>query len=208
MSFVKKSITYNMLNRHTDEFLGLRCAADLLAMGLFPNGKEVSESMAAYHAVRRHISELPGFSLDDPSVNVVCVGDGHQPRTGALFAMRSAWMVYSVDPVLRHENSGESTTIKRIVVRRLSVHPIKIEDCTFDFRGKKLIVVSVHSHASNQSVLRGVKFDTLHSVSIPCCVHQPPVSTKFLQFTDEAIWSPKNEITISFGATPDHHGWR
>lgn len=31
--------------RYTDEFLGLKCASDMLSLKLFPNTKEISESL-------------------------------------------------------------------------------------------------------------------------------------------------------------------
>src|SRR6185295_14541542 len=39
-------------HRHINEFFRLDCAPDLLRLRLFPNSKEITESMAAYHAVR------------------------------------------------------------------------------------------------------------------------------------------------------------
>lgn len=42
------------MSRYLDEFVRCRCAPDLLARKLFPNAKEVTESFAAYAAVRKH----------------------------------------------------------------------------------------------------------------------------------------------------------
>ena len=72
--------------RHIDELIGCACFPDLLERKFFPNGKEITESAAAYHYVRWH---LPRFALRDPDIAMVSVGDGHTPRTAAMFAFRS-----------------------------------------------------------------------------------------------------------------------
>lgn len=112
--YAYSSITYNKKFRYVDEFLGLRCAPELLEMRLFPNGKEITESMSAYSAARKYVSCLPGFALNDPNVSVICVGDGHQPRTATLFAMRTAWSTYSVDPLLTVAESDQEAVIRGI----------------------------------------------------------------------------------------------
>ena len=71
--------------RHAEEFWRLRCAPDLLLSGLFPNMKEITESMAAFAAAHRWAPKL-GLSLSDPGVAVAVVGDGSTPRTAALAA--------------------------------------------------------------------------------------------------------------------------
>ena len=84
-----------------DDFLfGFKCAPTLLAMGLFPSTKEISESMGAYHAYRKFFRDwLP------KNCAIVVVGDGVCPRTAGLFAFgcaeRRSRKYYSVDPILR-----------------------------------------------------------------------------------------------------------
>lgn len=63
--------------RYADDFWALSCAPDLLTNGLFPNFKEMTESFAAYHAVRRHIP----FDPQDGDVTVAVIGDGNTPST-------------------------------------------------------------------------------------------------------------------------------
>jgi hypothetical protein len=202
------SIRYNQSFSHVDEFLGLRCAPELLEARLFPNGKEVTESMSAYVAVRKHVHRLCGFEFGQDDVNVLVVGDGHQPRTGALFAMRSKWSVTSVDPLLRCGSTLGEVNLNGIKILRLSTFRSRIEELSLDYRGRKLIIISVHSHAKNSDVVAGIKFDTAHVVSIPCCVFQPPVSDSFVEFEDQSLWSPKNKVVVSFDSTPEHKGWK
>lgn len=136
----------------------------------FPNAKEVTESYGAFHAVNTH---LPHLDRGDAGVVVVVVGDGHSPRTGALFAMSSAWRVYSVDPVIRFKYNG--------AVERLVVLPLKVEDAAgYLPESKKVLIVAVHSHACLRDAVRAVgPCERLDVVSIPCCVPQ------FIPYVDE-----------------------
>lgn len=79
-------------------FLRHQQLAHLMASKIYPNTKEVTETVGAYKAV---VNSLPvGFSRN--SCNVVCyvVGDGVHPRTAAYIAAMSKWVVYSIDPVV------------------------------------------------------------------------------------------------------------
>lgn len=67
---------------HLDRFF--KHPSKEILVPFFPNAKEVTESFGAFHAVNEHLSHL---SRDDINVAVICVGDGHSPRTGMLFAV-------------------------------------------------------------------------------------------------------------------------
>ncbi|KUF99151.1 Histone-lysine N-methyltransferase [Phytophthora nicotianae] len=91
--------------RYLNEFVGkLHCAPALLQHGLFPDAKEVTESMALFNAVRRYIEpKNKGESLKENGKHdgIVVVGDGNTPRTAAMFAFRMrGWKCYSVDPAM------------------------------------------------------------------------------------------------------------
>lgn len=195
-----KHIAYNVGRRHVDEFLGLHCAADLLTARLFPNGKEITESMGVYNALREHLY-IPGrVRFDDSEVTVFVVGDGHMPRTGALIAFRSRWRVYSIDPASRvkGEPGANFTNLGHgIIAKRLTVVKAKIEDCGFCVCEGKVIVVMVHSHATLDNVFAGIKFDTADFVVIPCCVHQPGIG-EYIEYEDIDMWTPKNKVIISY----------
>ena len=71
------------LNLHyLDEFIKLDCAPNLLAARpmMFPDVKEITESMGLYNAFRRHI--LPTFQSNPPTGKcaMVVIGDGATPR--------------------------------------------------------------------------------------------------------------------------------
>jgi hypothetical protein len=187
----KVDIPYSELNpfqRHINEFFKLSCASDLIEKKLFPNAKEITESMAAYEAVRKYVYHKEDFRFDDPSITLVAVGDGHTPRTGALFAFRTAWKCYSIDPVLR---------MKDYKIDRLELINKKVEDIQ-PIVGDKMVVVAVHSHADLRDVEKKVISTTGNRsfISIPCCVKQELDYIKDYEYTDRGIWSTKNTVKV------------
>ena len=105
--------------RYINEFIKLKCAADLLELGIFPNAKEITESFAAWNAVRRHLWKR-GFS-PDKNLNCYVIGDGTTPRTAALVAFISNFYVFSIDPNSRWKERYRS-------IKRLTICRCKIED--------------------------------------------------------------------------------
>lgn len=183
--------------RYLNEFVGLKCAGDLLDRGLFPNVKEITESMAAYHAVRKYLWKQ-GYHPSSDKVSVVCVGDGHTPRTAALFAMRSKWQCYSIDPVLRPREWD---------IRNLFTEAKKVEDTTLVLHEyDKVIVVAVHSHANLSTAWRRIK-PGCPVIAIPCCIPQnlivevsPDVGAEKIlpsfEYEDYGILSPKRTVKV------------
>ena len=179
-----------MTERHyVNEFFRLKCASDLLAKKLFPNAKEMTESMGAFAAVQRHIVKPLGLSLGDRNIGLYVVGDGHTPRTAALFAMRSAWECYSIDPVLRDKVWG---------VDRLHAYTAKIENCSLlhaqDF--ERAIIVMVHSHARIEDTLQAIQNKNRSLVTIPCCVKHEIPDVSYIGYQDGGIWSPQNTVKV------------
>lgn len=171
--------------RYLMEFVTLSCATDMLAMRVFPNGKEISESFGAFNAVRYR---LPQFDLKDPNVRVVCVADGTTPRTGATFALRSAWTVYSIDPLMR------GGTQRWSAIKRLTTIPTRIEE--FTFQADRVIVVAVHSHADLRKSVAGIKARELAVVAIPCCVNLDLDVKPTRVYQDKGIISPCRTVKI------------
>ena len=174
--------------RYLDEFLRLRCAPDLLAWGLFPNSKEITESLAAYEAVRQYL--WPSWLPDDPRIEVFCVGDGATPRTAATFALRSKWQVHSVDPRLRRES-------EQLPIDRLWVNRCKVEDLVVANRPARSIIVAVHSHADLHRAYmacRGAEETAV--IAMKCCVPQnlgvPPDEI----YEDFGVWSPHRTVQV------------
>ncbi len=176
-------------HRYIDEFIRLKCAPDLLALGLFPNGKEITESMAAYAAVRQHLVQPGLVRWDDEGMMMVCTGDGHTPRTAALFAFRSRWRCLSNDPALYPKERYDT-------VSRLYLFPQQIEVMTAAFH-TPVVIVLVHAHVTLSAVLDKISVYPRHLVAIPCCVPQElPGREPDVLYRDMDIWSPKNEVRI------------
>jgi hypothetical protein len=165
------------------ELFSLTCAPDLLALGLFPNAKELTESFAAYRAVRDYLTT---FSPQDREVTLVAVGDGGTPRTAATFAFRTAWKCVSVDPVLDAR--------KRWDIVRLEVHAKRIEEVSIE--AKRAVVVAVHSHARLPAALASIKAEQIAVVAIPCCIPQVLDRDHDHYYVDNGILSPQRGVYI------------
>ena len=180
---------------YIDEFITFSRSHEMLALKLFPNAKEITESFAAYAAVRAHVDA----DLKNENIAVLCVGDGRVPRTAATFAMRSRWTCFSVDPAMKEKWT------KREIVPRLQAFSRKIEDVGFNsYFGTSpslgfdhAIVVAVHSHASLLESLHAARdlSSKVSVVSMPCCVkedlYNPDVS-----YEDMGIDSPARRVNI------------
>lgn len=174
--------------RYMDEFIKLKCAPDLISMRLFPNAKEITESMAAYKATR-FISGKVNLDFGNPNIAMVCVGDGNTPRTAALFAFRSRWDCYSVDPRLGP---------KRFEVAHLHVRQEAITAASpiRTFPHDAIIIVLVHSHALLPVVLDKIVCERRHVIAIPCCVPNGIITPARYVYDDWGIWSPHRTVSI------------
>lgn len=85
--------------RHLHHFVGsFPAAAALLGHRLFPDAKEVAESMGALNACRPLLRLVPDPGPQDA---IICIGDGFAPRGAALFAAATeGWSCVSCDPGL------------------------------------------------------------------------------------------------------------
>lgn len=169
-----------------DEFMGLKCAPDILKLKWFPNAKEITESFGAYAAVREH---LPHLKLSDPSITCYVIGDGKYPRTGATFALRSKWQVVSVDPQAAIIGSNHP-------IQRLKVYKGFIQDFSFK-ETEPTVIVHVHSHAKIEQSLKAILAPERSIISIPCCVEQK-ISDKDpdIEYDDLGILSGKHQVKI------------
>ena len=172
--------------RYLGEFITLKCAPDMLALHLFPNAKEISESFGCYNAVRRYLQELP---LGDPNITLIAVGDGVTPRTAATFALRTKWQCHSIDPLLK------GGTKKWEVIQRLTLHVNKVENVP-PIKCETAVIVAVHSHANLQKAILVANAPTVYVVAIPCCVQQKLSVPPDRWYSDKGIISPKRDIYI------------
>jgi hypothetical protein len=180
--------------RYFDEFLQLKCAPDLLRLGLYPNGKELTESFAMYRAIVR----LVGWHRLQDAVTLVDVGCGKQPRNAALLALRSRWSCTAIDPNL--DPAWEDERMHN--VRRLQCRQMRIEDyrCMAD---GPVVVAMVHAHVDVPTVLRSFRQEQLLLVTMPCCVPSRMDEPPAVDYYDHSCWSPQRRIyawDFGFGA--------
>lgn len=174
--------------KYMDELISLTCSPDLLAAGLFPNSKEVTESFAAYNAVR-NMQGVGGVDLGDPSILLVDVCCGSTPRTASTFAFRSKWNCVAIDPKLRQ---------KPWPVRRLQCHSAKLEDVPVKHDGL-VVVTAVHTHISRAEIAKYIDAPRILLVDMECCLQLEDAETTVIRkYEDMGIWSPKREITVSW----------
>lgn len=171
--------------RYFNDLIRLKCGPDLMALDIFPNAKEVTESFAAWNAVLKHLIGR-GFNFSEKA-HAVCVGDGHTPRTGATFAYRSGWTAHSVDPALRERDYN---------VHRLLVHKKKIEDFSL-VTDDPVVVVAVHNHASLDATLDVIQSPLIGVVAMPCCFTQTVRDQEpDIVYRDGGVWSPHDTIKV------------
>jgi len=178
------SATGNLSGRYLDEAVSSKCFVDMLALGMFPNAKEVTESFAIYNAVRQYCP----WKMNDPFITLVSIGDGKSPRTASVFAFRSAWQTVSVDP--RFGFNGPHPRVKRLTLVKS-----KIEDWYFQ-SPHQVVIVACHSHAPWQIALERVRGSEVMAVAMPCCYsHQLKIKPDY-EYEDQACWSAKRRISI------------
>jgi hypothetical protein len=163
-----------------------KSSADWLAWGLFPNAKEITESLGCFEAVAQNIDE----DFNNDKVNLVVIGDGSTPRTAAVFATRTKWNCYSVDPEMR-DRPWDS------MIGRLKTFKSKIQDVPLDLNGPTILVFP-HSHVKINDAIKNLKVNgPLHIMAMPCCL---PLYLKgfphHIEYNDNMIWSEKNLIKI------------
>jgi len=175
--------------RYLNELTRITCGADLLQTKFFPNAKEITESFGAYNAVRKHLQN--DYSFTDKTVTCYVIGDGCKPRTGAVFAFRTAWKVLSIDPKCSLPD-GEHPQIDRLWTIKA-----RIEDLQFKHHPQsKVLVVCVHSHALLSNVLGAICMDDFTIVNIPCCVPSDLTEEPNIIYQDWGITSPERTVEI------------
>ena len=91
--------SYSYDNRYLHRFFKMNAAPLLMSAKIFPNIKEITESVGAFVAIQDHL--INKYVSRTDNVDVYVVGDGHSPRTGALIACLTKWNVKSIDPQIR-----------------------------------------------------------------------------------------------------------
>ena len=183
--------------RYLDEFIKLKCASNLIQANLFPNAKEITESMGAYNTVRKYLWER--FHPGDSNVICIVVGDGHTPKTGALFAYRTRWTILSIDPVMYRAKLDMGQGLYAPAgIERLTVVRDKIQSryLGIPLETKKILFICIHSHAKLSDCIKQVKGAKACLVNIPCCIPSDLSSLPDISYEDWGIHSEKRKIEI------------
>lgn len=187
---------------YLDEFISLTCAPDMLIRKLFPNAKEITESMGMFQAVVR---VAKSENTKDERVKLFVIGDGNTPRTAAMFAFRTSWFCWSIDPALKNYQQRIEKPI-----RGLNTSPYKFEELEYGHLayikaaikepGRKILVLP-HAHISH-SVLEEVFDENTLVVTMPCCYPFKEQQETWhgrkpdIIYHDWRIHSPEREIRI------------
>lgn len=165
---------------YLDKCFALTCFPELMALRVFPNVKDISESMAALAAARRHLTGGAPAAV----VRCVVVGDGNTPRTAALAAFLTDWQCVSVDPAMKPGWQGGPD---KHGVQRLTCHALTWEDYVVAAAAEEaraatrpptaLILIAVHSHhrfsggGSVDAARRACGDGNVPTllISMPCC---------------------------------------
>lgn len=178
-------------SRYLQRFFSLNSLEEMARYKLFPNIKEITESMSMFCCVMNVIPKLlPEGSWErslEKSHVVVC-GDGHTPRTAGLFAFLTKAECYSIDPQMREKDySG----IRRLDVRRdiIENFKLKIPD------DEVVYILMPHSHAPIQETWDSVTAKNKWLITMPCCRHDK-LDRPFLSLKDPYNISKKNTLEI------------
>jgi len=100
----KKEISKYVSN--INNVLRLATGADLVVSGVYPNACELAEAAGMHIAYMDWIlPELRKYHSDIPrniyrNVHVYAIADGVSPRAGLMFALKSKYRVFSIDPLM------------------------------------------------------------------------------------------------------------
>ena len=199
--------------RYLDEFLTLRCATDLIEHKIYPNSKEITESFAVLHSLRKYLNASSkdlvahnNFNFNNPNVSAIVIGDGATPRVGSLLCFITKWRnVYSVDPILKINKNKAWKNINHLKCLRS-----KIEDITIKINANdNVVVIFMHSHVLLEQSLLSICFDHEHDankhkiavITAPCCQFIEKHKTLYdkkpdYSFTDISMASEKNIFYI------------
>lgn len=188
-----------MKNKHFDKnwipakyiqrFISWNSAIDMWQLKLFPNIKEVAESMSMFYAVEEKLMKWdPVIDRKAENINVVVVGDGTKPRTAAVFAFNMRWKCWSIDPDMREEDYSS--------VQRLTVIKSKVEDVEpIDFGDEILIIIMPHSHAPIKECWDRFKSTRKWLIKLECCTHDK-LDLPYYAFSDKFAITKANNIFI------------
>lgn len=179
---------YSYDNRHLHRFFRLKTIPLLIQEQLFPNLKEITESMAAFVAIQDHL--INKVIKNNNNVDVYVIGDGYTPRTGALIACLTKWNVISIDPKMKSVGWN---------INRLTTYRKRIDDLYFNNENENTVavIIFVHSHASIKKSLEVIcGYSKRHVIDIPCCFDADITKKPDVNYVDMGIQSEKQKVNI------------
>lgn len=146
--------------RYLNFFISSRFGADLLEQKVFPNAKEVTESLAAFQPMFKC---MESSKFGDSTIKMFDVCSGTTPRTAAVYACRTAWECTAIDPKLN---------VKKFYnIKRLNMVPKLVEDVYYECDGITVITM-VHGHTQMSNVLDHIISPEQYFIYVPCCYPQ------------------------------------
>lgn len=190
--------------KYIQRYFHLNSSAEMQAMNLFPNIKEITESFGIFNAIENYL--IPTFNLDRKINNTICfvVGDGSTPRTASVINFMTKWTIVSIDPRLNYAK-WESTWSK---IQRLNIFKGKGEDYKIDknslpYLYTNAIIILPHSHIDRKGVNYFWNqcdcFKNLFLINLPCCFPGQDEDLRQClvhEYTDDAINSFHCKIKI------------
>lgn len=186
-------------SRYLDRLVDMRCFPDLIRLKVFPNVKEMTESMAILSAVNNL-----GLKRNDDGVLFISVGDGVMPRTAALFAYATKWICIGIDPLIRFYDKK----MHRLMKDTDRLYPIPYDVCHAEIKEilsgvtgpfHSVVFAFVHSHAKLFNSMEALKFlpiENRHIISMPCCYQDDLPIEPTKSYVDNRVISPKNRVNI------------
>ena len=211
--------------QHIDAVWSMKCFKELIKLDVFPDAKDISESMGALRAatlyshlsLRKDAEKSRRDALrsrwKEENVWCICIGDGSTPRTATLISFLTVWNLFSIDPGLKKEFVGKEPK----GIQRLEAFDLKFEDWAKMYSKsadcqriksmcKYLFIICVHSH---HRFVGEASFDKIRDafgncptclVNLPCCAKFRPTKdlgiTPALTYDDPAIFSACRQIDI------------
>jgi len=161
-------------SQHLDAVWSLKCFKKLVELEVFPDAKDISESMGAFRAATlySHLDVNCDNNNNNDNDNYqgkkknearsrwkqqnvwcLCIGDGSTPRTATLISFLTSWNLISIDPGLKQEFVGKDPK----GINRMECFNMKFEDwvkCFSPSSACKIIkskcdylyIICVHSH--------------------------------------------------------------
>ena len=174
------------MNKYINQFIRLKSAPDLLAYKIFPNVKEICESYSCRNILYKF---YPHIIMNDPNINIIVIGDGRQPRTGAFFAFTTAHNIISIDPNFSEKWANNNHTMDRLLCIK-----DRAERLMFDY--DNIVLIAPHAHVNINNLCQKWKFKTMYIVSMPCCLKDQQILNKKVGFhyRDTEIPSPENHL--------------